>query len=127
MSKVVAAEDEVTRFIRPKEKRYVNKSGNLKTQAYSISEDGGISVFITTGMTEQDIWTHGDEHYANDHNTIIGRGYLFADNVFSLNLQFDYNDSPPKHANIIGLLSDSDKNLSYRQSLAKQSKYQRRN
>lgn len=126
MGKLVAPDDEVTRFIRPKEKRYVNNSGNLKTQAFSISEDGGISVFITSGMSAQEVWEHGDEHYANDNNTIIGRGYLLADNVFKLNLQFDYNDSPPKHANIVGLPSENDQNLSFRQSLAKQSKYQRR-
>ncbi len=126
MNKVVASEDEVTRFIRPKEKRYVNQSGKLKTQAFSISEDGGISVFITTGMTKQKIWEHGDEHYANDKNIIIGRGYFLANNVYKLNLQFDYDDEPPRHANIIGIPVDSDKNLSYRQYLAKHSKHQRR-
>lgn len=77
-------------------------------------------------MSLVSIWQHGDKYFASLTNTIIGRGYLLAKDVYSENLRFDYNDDPPKHANIIGFSVDRALSLSQRQALAQKAEYEKR-
>lgn len=77
-------------------------------------------------MTLIAIWEHGDKHFASSSSKIIGRGYFIAEAVYSEGLSFDYDDDPPRHANIIGFSDDPALSLSQRQALAQKAKYCKR-
>lgn len=119
----IVSDDELTRFIRPKQKKYINKDGGVRTTAFSVGADGKISVFITSGMSLGDIWLHGDENFPSE---IIGRAYLPAQVVFDENLSIDFNNVPPKHADIMGFPEDRALNLTKRQALAAKAKFNER-
>lgn len=115
--------DELTRFIRPKQKRYVTANGELRTAAFSLGTDGNISVFITTDMPLVDTWEHVDARFPHE---IIGRAHLLARTVFNERLNIDYNNTPPKHANITNFPDDKDLSLAKRQTLAINSSFDER-
>ena len=107
--------DELTRFIRPKQKKYVTKDGQMRTAAFSAGQDGKISVFVTTDMSLNSIWEHGDSYFPHE---IIGRAYLLANIVFDEGLGVDFDNIPPKHANIVGFPEEKELSLAKRQALA---------
>ena len=119
----IVADDELTRYIRPKQKRYITEDGKVRTAAFSTGSDGKISVFVTSNMLLNDIWAHGDEHFPQE---IIGRAYLDAQVVFDEGLSIDFNDIPPKHADILGFPDNQELNLSKRQALAAEAKFNKR-
>lgn len=104
----------------------MKNNSKLRTSAFNLSKDGGISSCETTGMSLTSVWLHGDEYFASPTNTIIGRGCIMAEDVFNEGLDFDYNDKPPRHVNIIGFSYDSALSLSQRQALAQKAKYCKR-
>ena len=123
----VESHDEVTRFIRPKEKDYVTALGNLKTAAFKPHKnDNAVSVFITSLMSLDEIWEHGKLYFEVLGNTIIGRAKLLAGVVYETDLNFDYNNNPPRHANIIGFSDEKPKLLIQKQRLAMNSIYEKR-
>jgi hypothetical protein len=119
----IVADDELTRFIRPKQKRYIMSDGGVRTAAFSTGSDGKVSVFVTSNMSLNDIWNHGDLHFPHE---IIGRAYLKAQVVFDEGLGIDFNNIPPKHADIIGFPDAKDLNLAKRQALAAKAKFNKR-
>jgi len=119
----IVADDELTRFIRPKQKRYVTSDGGVRTAAFSTGNDGKVSVFVTSNMLLNDIWGHGDAHFPHE---IIGRAYLKAQVVLDEGLGIDFNNVPPKHADIIGFPDAKDLNLAKRQALAAKAKFDKR-
>jgi len=119
----IDANDELTRFIRPKQKRYITNDGEVRTAAFSTGRDGKVSVFVTSNMILNDIWSHGDLHFPHE---IIGRAYLQAQVVFDEGLNIDFNNIPPKHADIIGFPDDKALNLAKRQALVKKATFDKR-
>lgn len=112
---VIQHQDELTRFIRPKQKDFVTKDGQVRTAAFSIDDTGSISVFVTSSMLLNEIWVHGDTYFPHP---IIGRAYFQANIVFDERLSIDFDNDPPRHANITGFPSDKDSRLARRQALA---------
>ncbi len=119
----IVADDELTRFIRPKQKRYVTSDGGVRTAAFSTGGDGKVSVFVTSNMSLSSIWDHGDAYFPHE---IIGRAYLKVQVVIDEGLGIDFNNVPPKHADIIGFPNAKDLNLAKRQALAAKAKFDKR-
>lgn len=83
------------------------------------------SVFLTTGLSESDIWQNGQVHVAAVRNrTLLARGDLFVRNVTDIGLRVQEDKSPSKHANIIGWpdVEEYDVRLSLAQRLARETK-----
>jgi len=77
-------------------------------------------------MSLNSVWQHGDKYFASETNLIIGRGCLTAEAVSNEGLNFNYDDEPPRHVNIIGFSFDPALSLSQRQALAQKAKYCKR-
>lgn len=122
MSMTINPDDELTRFIRPKQRKYVRDDLGIKTQAFSIGkEDNSVSVFVTTGMNSHEVWRHGDDYYPHE---VVGRALLNAEVPISEGLAVILDEPPPKHANITGFTDSPDFNLSKKQALAMASKFE---
>lgn len=59
-----------------------------------------VSIFRISDLDEDAIWAIGRESIVD--RTVYGRGDLSAGVVYDVELAFDVDDVPPRHANIVG-------------------------
>ena len=80
------------------------------------------SVFQINGLTESEIWDIGEEVVRPNGKTLYGRGDILAVQIEKTKLRIDYDNTPPRHANIIGWPEDKDEQKSLAQELAAEAK-----
>lgn len=80
---------------------------------------GSTSVFRTLLLTEAAIWALGDLRVAEPGGRrVLGRGDVRVADVLVTKLRVEADDSPPKHAAIVGWPIDKDARMALAQQLA---------
>lgn len=78
-----------------------------------------LSVFRVDGMTEQQIWEHGREHALPPKRNFHGRADVNQGVVDTTGpLRVDFDEPPPRHANVVGWPKERDQQLALAQGLA---------
>jgi hypothetical protein len=91
----------------------------VKPGAFLPARDGATSVYRTRGLTEEEIWILGEAKVTGPtRKTLYGRGDLPVSAVHATGLRVDPDDSPPRHAAIVGWPEEKDARLSLAQQLA---------
>jgi hypothetical protein len=103
----------VSRFLRSSN-LYSSDKNEVKYRAF-LPRDNKISVYNTTGLNDSEIWQIGASALANA--TIRGRGDLQVSDVQAIELEIEWDNSPPLHANIVLPLDDAGR-ISMAQQLA---------
>jgi hypothetical protein len=75
------------------------------------TKNGETSVFRTSGISDDEIWSLGDRHIQKE---ILGRGDIVTSKVTDKGLEVVPDDTPERHANILGWADydDRSKNIS---------------
>ena len=103
MSKEVVPEDRLSRVVcNLNRKNYCRVSENeVKPKAFKPNRDGETSMFVTSGLPEDQIWSLGEIHLCGE-NLVYGRADVFAKLIFDLEkIKIDYNNDPEYHANLV--------------------------
>lgn len=78
-----------------------------------------VSVFQVDGLTGLQIWEHGRRHALPPKRNFHGRGDVALRVVEATGpLRVDFDESPPRHANVVGWPKERDQQLALAQSLA---------
>jgi hypothetical protein len=75
-----------------------------------------LSTFVTTGLEPSEIWELGDQAIVG--RSTYGSADIEAQAVASEGLGIERDDSPPRHANIVGWPREKDAQKEIAQSLA---------
>lgn len=79
-----------------------------------------LSVFRVDGLTEPQIWEHGRQHALPPGRNFHGRGDMTLGEVDATGpLRVDFDEPPPRHANVVGWPKERDQQLAVAQSLAR--------
>ena len=71
------------------------------------NRDRELSVFRVQGISEEQIWTIGQNYVSEPQGrTLYGRGDVSASVVVESKLTIIPDDNPPRHANIVGWPED---------------------
>lgn len=90
-------------------KHYRPSDHTVKHNAFLPNKDGKTSVFHIFGLEEQEIWEIGDREVAPARQKpVLGRADIEQIEVTKLNLSVIDDESPSKHANIVGWPEDDD-------------------
>jgi hypothetical protein len=93
----------------------------LRPRAFN-PKDKRTSVFRILNLSDDEIWQVGKEHVASPRKKpLYGRGDLTIDDVKASQLLLDPNDTPHRHADIVGWPDDPAAQLSLTQELARRS------
>jgi hypothetical protein len=102
MSKAVAGGDRLSRMVCERNrKNYCRVSENeVKPKAFKPNSEGETSIFVTSNLPENEIWSLGEIHLCGE-NKVYGRADITADVVFSLKkIKVNYDNDPEYHANL---------------------------
>lgn len=102
MVKPVNGNDKLSRMVCiGNKKNYCRPSNNeVKAKAFKPNSNNQTSVFVTTGLGNDEIWELGETHLCGEA-LVYGRAEVDADAVLSLEkIGIDYNDNPKYHANL---------------------------
>lgn len=102
MSKTVGEGDRLSRVVCDlNRKNYCRVSENeVKPKAFKPNAQGETSIFVTSELSEDEIWGLGEAHLCGE-NKVYGRADVTADVVFGLEkVKVDYNNDPEYHANL---------------------------
>ncbi len=102
MSKVVTEGDRLSRMVCDlNRKNYCRVSENeVKPKAFKPNSKSETSIFVTSGLPENDIWDLGEDHLCGE-NKVYGRADVTADVILGLEkVKVDYNNEPEYHANL---------------------------
>lgn len=114
----IKSKEELTRYIFSKS-HYRSSDKTVKPNAFMPANDGKTSVFLISDISENKIWDLGDREVAQIRQKALkGRADILALNVFQKKLEVDFNNDPPRHANIIGWPEEKSKQISIAQELA---------
>lgn len=113
----------LTRFLLSKSQFSARKS-RVKPDALlpQWNENSGrfeTSCFRTDGLSDAEIWSLGDREVAlPSDRTMHARGDFPVSAVVESNLEFDLNENPKRHGDIIGWATEKDERKSQSQELA---------
>lgn len=88
----------------------------MKPRAFDPPENLRLSVFRTDGLTIEEVWAIGQAHLYPRH--IYGSANIKVSEVEDLDLLVDPDNSPPRHACIVGWPEDRAAQKSIAQQLA---------
>ena len=105
--------------------RFGTQSGHLaaslvKPKLFEPNRSLELSVFRVEGLGSSDILPIGED-VVRKHpqaNRLYGWGEVNASDVLDTGLRIDYDDDPPRHANIAGWPQDKSQRLQIQQILA---------
>ncbi|VAW96211.1 hypothetical protein MNBD_GAMMA21-1347 [hydrothermal vent metagenome] len=103
MGKTVVYGDRLSRIVcDTNRKSYCRVSENeVKPKAFKPNKKNETSIFVTSGLAENEIWHLGEFHLCGE-NKVYGRADVNADVIFGLKkLKIDYNNKPEYHANFL--------------------------
>jgi hypothetical protein len=82
---------------------------------------GNTSCFRIFDLLTSAIWEIAENHVRNDKNQIFGRFDFLAKTVYQQRLDFDPDNTPPRHANIVKWPNDKQAQKSRAQQIAAES------
>jgi hypothetical protein len=113
------ADDRLSRFIVT-DRHFARAAGHVRRRAFEPSKrDNSTSVFETTGLSNESVWSIGDEHVAGPRGPVLARGDIAVSHVRESGLVVERSDPPPRHASIIGWPPDKHEVMSMCEKLAK--------
>ncbi len=118
--KAINSQEAIARFITSK-RWYSREKNVVKPQAFMPPSDLRLSVFRIDNLSEPEIWKIGFKKVIDKMNqprNLHGRADIQALNILENNLQIDPDNTPPRHANIIGWSDLKEERKSIAQELA---------
>ncbi len=117
LEEVVLHNEKVSRYVT--KSRHVRNDGTVRYQALCPNErDYKTSVFRILELTEGEVWETGNEYVGTDERPVIARMDVLAKYIYDQGLDFEPDNTPPGHANIINWPSDRSRYRSYAQQIA---------
>lgn len=94
--------------------RYIFDKIHYRTSDQSVKhtafmpppDDLRLSVFRISGLSDHDVWVIGESVGQASRRTLRGRGDIIAAEVRKQDLDIDPDNSPPRHASIVGWPED---------------------
>lgn len=108
----IAPSDNLSRFIL--QSNFIRQSDETVKPAAFLPNprNGETSVFLTTDLSEENIWEIGDREIADKRGKAVrGRADIRAQTAFETDLHVNLSEPPPRHANIIGWPDEKSKQL----------------
>ena len=65
-------------------------------------EDNCTSVFVTDGLNKDEVWRLAQDHVEPTRGRTLARGELSPEDIASVGVQLVRDDTPPRHAAIVG-------------------------
>jgi hypothetical protein len=94
--------DPLARFILS-DHHFAATKNRVKPEAFLPSSNGATSVFGTRSLSESDIWRMGQEVVATPgRRTLRARADVRVRDVTAASLRVVLDNTPPRHANIVG-------------------------
>jgi len=118
--KEVNGQESIARYITNKS-WYSRVKNIVKPRAFMPPLDLKLSVFRIDNLSKPEIWKIGIKKVINKMNkptNLHGRADILALNILDSNLQIEPDNTPPRHANIIGWPELKEKQKSIAQELA---------
>lgn len=114
----LTVDENISRFVV--QRRQIKNGPNGKYIHHSAlwpdeSDNYTTSVYRTSLLSEDEIWSLGDD---NISNPVLARLDNDIKNIFNLKLDIDPDNSPPRHANIVNWPTDRSKCRSIAQQLS---------
>ena len=82
-----------------------------------------LSVFRVDGLSEEEIWSHARKYALPPGRNIHGRADVTSEAITATGpLRVDCDDSPPRHANVVGWPKEKDEQLALAQDLASEAR-----
>lgn len=118
----------VTRYIISKSQRWKEGGFRLKPAAFlpRRNPEGRweLSVFKINDLTDREIWDLAREHVLPRGRSLHGRGDLTDTAVRATKvLHIEFDNSPPRHGNILSWPDEIDDQLALAQELAEQARH----
>ena len=96
------AGETLSRFLTDRD-HYSPAKRIVRHTAFSPPRDKKLSVYWTTGLSDDDIWALGDTYVAPSRGPILGQGILNSLTVYTAELTVQLTKIPhPRHAEIFG-------------------------
>jgi hypothetical protein len=118
---MIAAHEEIVRYVF--EESYYRKDGSAKAKAFYPDKSGRCSVFVTSGLSHQEIVDLGYEHVAPERKPLLGHIPRTAADVRSAELDVELVPPPDRHAEIFGYPDDRDQMMLRALELAKTARF----
>ena len=118
--KEINSQEIIARYLTSK-KWYSRVNDIAKPQAFMPPPDLNLSVFRIDNLSEPEIWKLGFKKVIDKMNQprhLRGRADIQALRILENNLQIDPDNTPPRHANIIGWPELKEEQKSIAQELA---------
>lgn len=118
--KEINGQEAIARYITSK-RWYSREKNVVKPQAFMPPSDLRLSVFRIDNLSEPEIWKIGFKQVISKMNqprNLHGRADIQALNILKNNLQIDPDNTPPRHASIIGWPELKEEQKSIAQELA---------
>jgi hypothetical protein len=116
----INSQEVIARYITS-QRWYSRQKDIVKPQAFMPPPNLKLSVFRIDNLSEPEIWKIGINKVINKINkptNLHGRADIQALNILGNNLQIEPDNTPPRHANIIGWPELKEKRISIAQELA---------
>ena len=106
LSAAVLYEEFVSRYVVYKGN--IRQDGSIRHQEIWPDEKRGYktSIFRIDGLPDNAIWALGDHHVGTDQRPVLARLDLNARTIYEQALNFEVDNTPPRHANIVGWPTD---------------------
>lgn len=106
-------------------RKYIRPSdGTARPAAFMPPDNGELSVFRTTTVSEEAVWEIGDREVASKiGRPILGRADILCGKILSLHLEVHASEPPPRHANITGWPEDKSERLLIAVNIAAEARY----
>ena len=110
--------DDVTRFVF--QGSSVRSNGTVKGNAFYPNDRGRCSVAVTTQLSNAEIDAYANAHVVPQRRLpVVAYATIRSAVAWDLQLDVQYSEPPPKHANIQGFKSVREDMMSQAQQLAK--------
>ena len=119
----INSQEVIARYITS-QRWYSRQKDIVKPQAFMPPPNLKLSVFRIGNLSEPEIWKIGIKKVINKMNkptNLHGRADIQALNILGNNLQIEPDNTPPRHANIIGWPELKEEQKSMAQELAAKS------
>lgn len=116
-SKVVAPQEMTSRFLIDGQVR--TESKEVKHSAFIPPKSLRLSIFRSSNLSEQEIWTLAAEKVEPSRGPVIGRGELTVSAIAEEKLQVASDEDPnSRHADVVGWPVDRDARVTVAKVLA---------
>lgn len=117
----VAYDEPLARYLTSSN-HFSREKNIVKPTAFMPPPDLRLSVFRINELDENSIWAIAIDNIMRNKNSetsLYGRAEILSSNVLSCNLSIDPDNTPPRHANIVGWPKEKDQQKMKALELAK--------